>query len=83
KLTSQSEDRRSPTSLRTFDHDSLEREAIGLLFNAAKVLAEQSVHFVDGWVHLNMENMLVGNTETEEEIHPIEETLLTNGFLLR
>ncbi|CAG8524056.1 10338_t:CDS:1 [Paraglomus occultum] len=43
------------------DSSSITREAIALLFNAAKVLAEQqtkmkieSVHFMDGRVHLNM-----------------------------
>ncbi|CAG8570043.1 7460_t:CDS:1, partial [Paraglomus occultum] len=55
--------------------------AIGLLFNAAKVLAEQqtnmeieSVHFMDGWVHLNMRDMMIGDVETAEE----ENTTLQN-----
>ena len=44
--------------------------AIGLLFNSAKILAEQqtnmkieTVHFVDGWVHLNM----LEDLEVEED----------------
>ncbi|CAG8576829.1 6767_t:CDS:1, partial [Paraglomus brasilianum] len=55
--------------------------AIGLLFNAAKVLADQqtkmsieSVHFMDGLVHLNMRDILTGDDKTKEEDTNIQHT---------
>ncbi|CAG8490374.1 1665_t:CDS:2 [Paraglomus brasilianum] len=62
------------------DSSSITREAIALLFNAAKILAEQqtkmkieSVHFMDGRVHLNMRDTVtidveIGDSEEEQNL---------------